>query len=102
MRIILAIVTGMHGIIHLFGFFKAFGIAKFVAMCYKDVEENSKSMQWTVSATKTEVRNGINIPVELNVSWKLYSGDWTWLKVKINDILYNLEKMPVLNKGYTQ
>ena len=32
MRIALAILIGIHGIIHLFGFFKAFGISEFNAL----------------------------------------------------------------------
>lgn len=62
---------------------------KFVAMRYKDVEENSGLQRWTVTATKTEVKNGIMIPVELNAAWNLDEGDWTWLKLKIKDIQYN-------------
>ena len=69
------------------GYFK-----KFVAMRYKDSEENSKPMQWTVTSTKTELRNGISIPVELKANWKLDSENWTWLKLKINRMEYNTLK----------
>jgi hypothetical protein len=54
-----------------------------------DVEENSEPKLWTVTTIKTEERNGIRIPVELNADWKLENGNWTWLKLKINEINYN-------------
>jgi len=62
---------------------------KFEAMRYMDVEENSEPKLWTVTTIKTEERNGIRIPVELNADWKLENGNWTWLKLKINEINYN-------------
>ena len=64
---------------------------KFVAMRYKDVQD-LKPTEWTVTATKTELQNGIKIPVELKVDWKLDNGNWTWLKLKITDIKYNIRK----------
>lgn len=69
---------------------------KFMAMRYKDVKDK-ETKAWTVSATKTEERNGIRIPVELKASWELDNGNWTWLKLKIKDIDYNVKKMPVAN-----
>ncbi|MCF6295482.1 MAG: hypothetical protein L3J25_07310 [Flavobacteriaceae bacterium] len=74
---------------------------KFVAMRFKDVKD-VKPTEWTVTATKTELRNGIKIPVELKADWKLNNSNWTWLILKIVDIKYNIEIMPVANKGYTQ
>lgn len=67
---------------------------KFVALRYQD--SNAKEpTKWTVVATKIEERNGIKIPVECEASWKLESGKWTWLKLKIKDIEYNVKEMPV-------
>ena len=67
---------------------------KFVAMRYKDADDVLLT-EWKVTASKTEERNGIKIPVESKAEWKLESGDWTWLKLKITDIKYNLEEMPM-------
>ena len=64
---------------------------KFVAMRYKDAKD-SEPTEWTVSALKTEIWNGIKIPVELKAEWKLEHGHWTWLKLKITDIKYNSQK----------
>lgn len=66
---------------------------KFVAMRYQD-SNDAEPTEWIVTATKTEERNGIKIPIESEVSWELENGKWTWLKLKITDIQYNVEKMP--------
>lgn len=63
---------------------------KFETMRYAESDENSERKLWTVTATKTGVRNGISIPVEANLKWKLEEGDWTWLKLKITHIEYNM------------
>ncbi|MEQ8908942.1 MAG: hypothetical protein RIC95_07105 [Vicingaceae bacterium] len=70
---------------------------KFVAMRYQDSNAEDPT-EWTVIATRTEERNGIKIPIECEASWKLESDKWTWLKLKITDIQYNVKEMPVANK----
>lgn len=70
---------------------------KFIAMRYKDAND-TKATEWRVTATKNEERNGIKIPVELTAEWKLKNSSWTWLKVKITDIKYNVQKMPIVNE----
>mgnify|MGYP000950476233 FL=1 len=62
----------------------------FVAMRYKDANDTEPT-EWKVTAIKTEVRNGIKIPVESRAVWKLENGDWTWLKLKITNIAYNVK-----------
>ncbi len=76
-----------------FHFNKDGGFEKFVAMRFQN-SSDSKPTQWTVKATKTEIRNGILIPVECEASWKLENGEWTWLKLKIRDIQYDVKDMP--------
>ncbi len=66
---------------------------KFVAMRYKD-SNDAEPTEWTVTATKTRERNGIKIPIECEASWKLKNGKWTWLRLKIMDIQYNIKEMP--------
>ncbi|MCB0491640.1 MAG: hypothetical protein KDC93_04410 [Cyclobacteriaceae bacterium] len=61
---------------------------KFVAQRYKDVEEHAKPIEWSVTSNKTEVRDGVWIPVELEATWKLEEQDWTWLKLKIGAVNY--------------
>ena len=65
---------------------------KFSAMRYKDIEKDSKLIEWAVESLKTKEFNSIKIPVELKATWKLDDGDWTWLKLKITDIKYIFEK----------
>jgi len=69
---------------------------KFVAMRFKDVEKESELKEWIVEAVKSKVINGVKIPIELKATWKLDEGDWTWLKLKITEIQYNIEK-PIVN-----
>jgi len=82
-----------------FHFDKDGNFKKFVAMRYQD-SNAIKPTEWTVVATKSEVRNRIKIPVECEASWQLEGGKWTWLKLKITDIQYNVKEMPVPNNGY--
>jgi hypothetical protein len=63
---------------------------KFVAMRYKDVKDIEPT-KWTVTATKTEMLNGITIPVEAKLDWEIDGDDWTWLKLRITNIAYNLK-----------
>ena len=72
---------------------------KFVAMRYKD-SKNTEPTKWIVTATKTEEMNGIKIPVECEASWGLKNGKWTWLKLKITDIKYNVTEMPIAKNVY--
>lgn len=78
----------------IFHFDESGNFEKFVAMRYKGSDDTDPT-KWTVTATKTEERNGIKIPTECEVSWDLQKGKWTWLKLKITDIQYNVKEMPV-------
>ncbi|WP_103072164.1 DUF6920 family protein [Aquimarina sediminis] len=69
---------------------------KFVAMRYQD-SNKSEPTKWTVIATRIEELNGIKIPTECEASWELERGKWTWLKLKITDIRYNIKEMPLTN-----
>jgi len=66
---------------------------KFFAMRYKDVEETSEPIEWTVTASRTEVKNGIKIPVELKADWKINTKNWTWLKINIEQIKYKMNRV---------
>ncbi|ALJ06062.1 hypothetical protein APS56_13385 [Pseudalgibacter alginicilyticus] len=67
---------------------------KFVAMRYQN-SNDTEPTEWTVTATKTGERNGIKIPVQCEATWGKESGQWTWLKLKITAIQYNLKDMPL-------
>jgi hypothetical protein len=74
---------------------------KFVAMRYQN-SSDAEPTEWTVAAIKIEERNGIKIPIECEASWELESNKWTWLKLKITDIQYNVVEMPVSNNVYKE
>ncbi len=69
---------------------------KFVTSRYKD-QNDIEPMGWTVTAFKTKEWNGIKIPTECGVTWNLDTMEWTWLKLKIKHIEYNVEKMPIVS-----
>jgi type IV secretory pathway TrbD component len=66
---------------------------KFVAMRFQNADAIEPS-EWTIKATQTDERNGINIPIECEASWQLNNGQWTWLKVIITNIKYNVKEIP--------
>ena len=82
-----------------FHFDKDGNFEKFVAMRYQD-SNAIKPTEWTVIATRTEERNGIKIPIECEASWELVNGKWTWLKLKITDVQYNVKEIPMANNKY--
>ena len=45
--------------------------------------------KWVVSINKTGIKDGISIPLEVEVTWKFKAGDFTWYKLSITDIAYN-------------
>ena len=75
-----------------FHFDKNGNFEKFITMRYQDLNDTEPT-KWTVIATKVEERNGIRIPVACEVNWETESSKWTWLKLKITDIKYNVEGM---------
>lgn len=74
---------------------------KFLAMRYQGSDATHPT-EWTVVATRTEEKSGIELPVECEASWALDTGKWTWLKLKITDIQYNVKEMPFASKAYKQ
>lgn len=65
---------------------------KFVARRYQNADADEPK-QWTVTAKKTEVINDIKIPTACEASWKLNEGEWTWLKLRITGIKYNIDEL---------
>lgn len=51
--------------------------------------KNTILEKWLISCKSYTVFNGIRIPSQCEVTWKLKAGNYTWLKVTITDILYN-------------
>ena len=64
---------------------------KFEAMRYKEINDNEPT-PWVVNALKYQLINEVKIPVEAKVSWMLESGEWNWLKIRVNSITYNINE----------
>ena len=60
---------------------------------YKESGKNAALERWEVVITKYGVINGVKIPVNLEVTWKLKTGDFTWYKLDITEIDYNRAEM---------
>ncbi|SMO91901.1 hypothetical protein SAMN06265379_11530 [Saccharicrinis carchari] len=57
---------------------------------YKGNEPDALRCEWVIDVKEHAVINGVGIPVKMTATWKLDEGDWTWLKLQIEDIKYNL------------
>jgi hypothetical protein len=55
--------------------------------------KNSSLEDWEVTYKQHEFRNGIKIPIQSEVIWKLKSGDFKWFKVKVDEIEYNPNRL---------
>lgn len=62
---------------------------KFVAMRYKDAEDPEK-LEWVVEAIKIQELNGIKVPVDCEAKWKMDGEYWTWLKLRVTRVDYDL------------
>ena len=74
----------------IFYFNKIGDFVKFSALRYMGNEENSERKEWIVTANKIQEVNGVRIPIKMEATWKLNSYSWTWLKLEIEDIQYNV------------
>jgi hypothetical protein len=63
---------------------------RYSAFRYMGNELNAERKKWTITANKVKEMNGIRIPVEMEATWELDSGDWNWLKLEISEIEYNI------------
>jgi len=62
---------------------------KFSAMRFMGNEADSQRHEWILSVDGYKNFAGIKIPAVVNATWKLDTGDWTWLKLEIMDLRYN-------------
>lgn len=65
---------------------------KFSALRFMGGDEDDTLEEWIITAKESRIINGITIPVQCEATWKLEDGDWTWLKLEITDIEYNVTK----------
>ena len=73
----------------IFGFNERAEVSECTADRYNGNKPGSLRQKWIVSIKETGIKNGIRIPLKVQVTWKLNSGDFTWYKLSITDIAYN-------------
>ena len=66
-------------------------ITGFEAKRFYDRKEGPTLEDWLISNDKDGYKEfeGIRVPAKSTVTWKLKSGDFTWLRLEITDIKYN-------------
>jgi hypothetical protein len=57
---------------------------------YRENKPGATKEKWVIHNIRTGLKNGIEIPLESTVTWKLKEGDYTWFKLNITDIAYNI------------
>ena len=64
-------------------------VVAFEAMRYADFGGKYSLEQWSVSLKGHRSFDGVRIPSEGEVTWKLKGGDFTWLRFTVKDLEYN-------------
>ncbi|MFW6290272.1 MAG: DUF6544 family protein, partial [Mariniphaga sp.] len=65
---------------------------KFVALRYMGNAPDAKRYEWIITANKHEQTNGITIPVDMDATWMLDTGPWTWCNIQITKTNYNMKE----------
>jgi hypothetical protein len=63
---------------------------KFSALRYMGNTPDAQKLEWIITADEHATMDGIRVPTSLQATWKLESGEWTWLKLSIAEVRYNL------------
>jgi len=64
---------------------------KFSAMRFMGNGADAGKHEWVLSVNDYHTFEGIRVPSKMTATWKLEAGDWTWLKLEIEDIKYNIQ-----------
>ena len=70
-----------------FSFDENGNFGSFKTLRYKGIRDEEPS-EWIVSCLRTELMDGIQIPAECEVRWKAKGQDWTWMKLKLTNLVY--------------
>ncbi len=68
-------------------------VTAFEAMRYGEFNGRMSLEKWHIDIKGYKTFSGINLPYKFEVSWKLRTGDFTWLKLELTDLEYNLREM---------
>lgn len=74
-----------------FIFSKTGDIKQFEALRFYEQNDDFTLEKWIINCELHQEMNGIRIPVRSTVTWRLKSGDFTWLKLYITDINYSYQ-----------
>jgi hypothetical protein len=64
-------------------------VIRFSALRFMGNAADSKRLGWEMNISGWKTFDGIKVPSEMTSTWKLDSGDWTWLKLEVRDIRYH-------------
>jgi hypothetical protein len=64
-------------------------VQSFSALRYQGSGSEAKRYEWVVNITATKEFEGVMVPAEGEVTWRLESEDWTWAKFKILECTFN-------------
>jgi hypothetical protein len=64
-------------------------VAPVDAMIVLHNDANAQRHEWVLEVSDYQIFEGIKIPSKMTATWKLPEGDWTWLKLQIDDVTYN-------------
>lgn len=72
---------------------------KFVTMRYMGSGPEATLREWIITVNESKRMNGVLIPVKMAVTWGLEGGEWTWLRLEVTDVAYNILRK---NEGFKQ
>jgi hypothetical protein len=72
-----------------FYFTEAGDFKRFSTWRYQGNEDERK--EWILDVLEYDTFDGIRVPSLMTATWRLDEGDWTWLKLEIEDIEYHFE-----------
>ena len=66
-------------------------LQKVSAMRFQGDDEAGEKKEWTIDILQTNVFNGLTLPSKVEVTWKSNGESWTWLKLNVTSIDYNID-----------
>jgi hypothetical protein len=75
----------------IFYFNKQGDFVKYSALRYKGNDPDAKRYPWVITVQDYKTFCGIRIPSKMEATWKLDEGNWTWCKIEISEIKYNID-----------
>lgn len=64
-------------------------IERFETKRFKESSDTER-IGWRAEVLETREMEGVRIPVKASVTWELEEGDWTWAKIEITKIAFNV------------